>query len=257
MRYYDSLAEVYDNWVLGDPASGACHAFYRRLCLATSGILVEIGVGTGRIALGLAESGRPLIGIDVSERMLAVCRREVDRRGLSGKLTLCRMDAQNLAVRNIDLITLPFRTLGHFTTPQSRLRVFEEVSRALVPGGQFVLDHYVPDRAWAESHDAIPRLMHKAISEMGECLLVWDTYRYDFAAGLMDCLITVERTDSTGSVSRQHTAFPFAWVYPQEVISLAAATGFVVEAVHGTFDGGKFSESSDDHIWILRRNSWR
>ncbi len=254
MSFYDAMAEFYDPWASGDPACEPSCAFYRGLGLANGGTLVEVGVGTGRIAIELASLGRPVIGIDASEPMLAVCRRNAEAAGVPDRLTLCRMDARRLGLRGVDLLTIPFRTIGHFVTPDDRRAVFTQVHAALASGGRFAFDHYVFDRAWAEAHDAVPRLMHASISGTGAGLVVWDTYRYDFAAGRMDCLITVERTASDGTVvSRRHNAFPFAWVDAAEVRTLAAEVGFDIEAVYGDFDGGAFSDASSNQVWILRK----
>ena len=163
------------------------------------------------------------------------------------------MDAQNLGLRNIDLITLPFRTLGHFTSYKARHNLFSQVHAALSPNGYFVFDHYIFDYAWAEAHDGIPRLMYHTFSAEGG-YLIWDTYKYDFASGLMDCVITIERTNLEGIVmKRRHTAFPFAWVAVEEVKDIAADVGFRVEALYGDFNCGVFSQEASDQVWILRK----
>ncbi|TCW34579.1 class I SAM-dependent methyltransferase, partial [Marichromatium gracile] len=254
MSFYDSMSEFYDPWASGDPAYAPSGTFYRSLGLAANGTLVEVGVGTGRIAIELAALGRSVIGIDASEPMLAACRRNAVAAGVLDRLTLCHMDACRLGLCGVDLLTIPFRTIGHFVTPDARRTIFTQVHAALASGGRFAFDHYVFDRAWAEAHDAVPRLMHESISGTGASLVVWDTYRYDFPAGRMDCLITVERTAPNGTViDRQHNAFPFAWLDAAEVRTLAADVGFKVEAVYGDFNGGAFSDTSPDQVWILRK----
>lgn len=254
MPDYDAIAEFYDQWALGDPACLPSETFYRRLCLAAIGTVVEVGVGTGRIALELARHGRSIIGIDISEPMLAACRRKAESLGVTNRLTLCRMDARRLGLRGVDLVILPFRTIGHFTTRAARRAIFAELHAALAPGGRFVFDHYIMDRTWAETHDGVPRLMYRSASFAEDGLFVWDTYRYDFAAGVMDCIVTVERTASDGTVAeRRHTEFPFAWVTPAEVAHLAAEVGFRVESTHGDFDGGPLTHGSSNQVWILRK----
>jgi cyclopropane fatty-acyl-phospholipid synthase-like methyltransferase len=254
MHQYDVIADFYDLWARGDPACLPSENFYRRLCLSTPGTLVEIGVGTGRIALTLASNGRSVVGIDSSEQMLTVCRQKADQLGVSGSIVLIRMDARNLGLRNIDLIILPFRTIGHFTTPEARRQLFSEVHAALSLGGLFVFDHYILDRAWAQAHHCIPRLMHHSRSSTGGGVLIWDTYRYHFTEEHMDCLITLERTDTDGVVvTRRHIAFPFALVAQQEIAQLAAATGFKVDAVHGSFDEDMLTADSTDQVWTLRK----
>ena len=83
---------------------------------------------------------------------------------------------------------------------------------APAPGGRFVFDHYVFNESWARAHDSVPRLLYASPPDEAPGILVWDTYRYDFAARTMHCVITVETIDAGGYVTaRRHTPLNFSW----------------------------------------------
>src|SRR5437763_718991 len=92
MSEYDPLAEVYDRWASGDPASIPCRDFYVDLCRQTSGTILELGIGTGRIALDVACTEHPVFGVDVSRTMLAECQRRAHEKGLLNHLSLMCAD---------------------------------------------------------------------------------------------------------------------------------------------------------------------
>ena len=75
---YDQLSAVYDVWSAADPVAEPTISFYKEIVLKVSGPVLELGIGTGRIAIELMKNGRDVIGIDVSEKIMAVCRRKAE-----------------------------------------------------------------------------------------------------------------------------------------------------------------------------------
>src|SRR5918999_2516213 len=105
---YDPIAEIYDSWsrsVTGDVA------FYVDEARGAARRVVELGVGTGRIALPIARAGIPVIGVDNSERMLDVCRRRAQRAGVEDLLDLRLGDLRDPPVDPpASLVLCPFRS---------------------------------------------------------------------------------------------------------------------------------------------------
>jgi SAM-dependent methyltransferase len=250
---YDALAEIYDRWASGDPAAGPSHDFYVDLCRSCPGRVVELGIGTGRIALDVVCADRPVLGVDGSAAMLEVCRRRAGELGLQEYLTLLHADLQTFDLGwRADLIVLPFRSIGHLLTWPDRRLLLDRVRRHLAPGGRFVFDHYIFSESWAQAHDGVPRLLYA--SPVGEApgILVWDTYRYDFAARTMRCLITVETTDAEGQMaSRRHAPLSFSWFEVPAMRDALTETGLVVEALYGGFDRRPFDEQATDQVWVV------
>src|SRR5947207_11328626 len=133
---YDTIAELYDPWsasVIEDVA------FYLEEARRSGGPIVELGVGTGRIAVPIAADGIRVIGIDSSRAMLDVCAR---RAALAGAAVDLRVgDLRHPPVEEtVPLVICPFRSLLHMDTDDDRREVLASVRKLLEPDGRFVFD---------------------------------------------------------------------------------------------------------------------
>ncbi len=120
---------------------------YRNFARRAEGSVLELGVGTGRVALALAAAGHEVVGIDTSEAMLAIARERARERGLAADFRLGDMRALDLG-RRFELIICPLGGLRHLLSPEERHAALAAVARHLAPGGTFVADvpswHSVP-----------------------------------------------------------------------------------------------------------------
>jgi predicted RNA methylase len=111
MSAYDPIARLYDPWstsVVEDIS------FYVEEALASEGPVVELGVGTGRIAIPTALAGVHVIGVDSSAEMLAVCAERAAEAGVAGRLDLRLGDLRRPPVDElVPLVTCPFRAYLH------------------------------------------------------------------------------------------------------------------------------------------------
>lgn len=259
MTEYDSLADIYEPWSAADPAADPTLQFYTEIAAATSGKVVELGVGTGRIAVEIAvRQQRAIEGVDLSDAMLGECRARARNRGVEHLVKLTKADILTFQLEEpAELIIMPFRTLGHLLSADDKVAALRQIYSQLAPGGLFVFDHYVFNENWARNHNGVPRLMCTIRDKLTRNKeFVWDTYRYDFAAKLMDCVITVEVAGMDGVVfRRQHHPLSFSWVEPDQVRSWAEEIGYEVKKLYGSFDLRPFSLSSTEQIWLLGRAS--
>lgn len=248
---YDPLAWFYRRWSAADPVSDPNHSFYHDL---SSGVdkVVELGIGDGRIAIGVAETGTRVIGVDSSSEMLEECQRAAREARVEDRITLVQEDFRSFEVSPVELVTMPFRTIGHLLSAEHRLAAFRSVRRHLREGGRFVFDHYVLDRRWAEKHNGVPIPM--CSWENGEFRYsVTDVYRYDFERGLMYCSIVVDTFDQDGGLlATVRHPLRFSWLDPNEVPRLAACAGLEIEATYGDYDGSRFDDNASEQIWILK-----
>ena len=105
---------------------------------------MELGIGTGRNALAAAVAGKSVIGVDLSERMLAECRRKAEAVGVTERLDLRCEDARTFSLAEpAALIALPLRGIDHFRTWGDKLALLRNLWQNLRPGGRFVFDHDV------------------------------------------------------------------------------------------------------------------
>jgi SAM-dependent methyltransferase len=255
-RDYDGLADIYDLWSDADPSATPSATFYVERMLRERGHRVELGVGTGRIAIPVLRRGGALTGVDSSPAMLDACRRKAVRAGVSGALELIRQDVRDLDLpAPAELIIFPFRSLGHLLEQADKAACFRSVYANLVPGGRFIFDHYVWNEDWARAHDGVMRPM--VDQQHGQHrLIIQDEYHYRYDEQRMDCAVHIQLVDGPSSevvVDRVET-FEFSWFDVDDARAWATSAGFDVEALHGGFESAEpFGPDATDQVWTLRK----
>jgi SAM-dependent methyltransferase len=229
---YDAIAELYDPWsrsVVEDVA------FYLEEARRSGGPVVELGVGTGRIAVPIAADGTRVIGVDSSRGMLDVCARRAALAGVDLDLRVGDLREPPVHER-VPLVICPFRSLLHMSSGEDRRRAFRSVHSLLVDEGRFVFDVFTPSaddiattqERWLERE---PGIFERA---------VWDE---------------VERTLTlTVRGESGETTMALAWLAPDEWRTLLEEEGFEVEACYGWFDRTPY-KGGEDTVWITRRGS--
>lgn len=253
---YDPLAIIYSFWSDSDPAAKPSLDFYLNCCRASGGPVVELGVGSGRIAVEVACAGIRVIGVDISSAMLEKCREKAKLFGVEKLIDLRFGKIQNFSnPEKVPLVILPFRTLGHLLSKPDRLSTFQNVYKILLPGGRFVFDHYIFNKEWAKNHDGIPLPMGEYLdNDTGIKTQVWDIYHYDYNTQMIKCEIVIEQITLMGTVlSRETNLLIFSWIIPEEVKELAIKSGFQVEHFYGSFNHDFFDSTSKDQVWILQK----
>ena len=231
MSDYDPFAAHYDDW-----ASEMTQdiAWYVELARQAEGPVVELAVGTGRIAIPIArETGKRVIGIDRSPAMLAVGRERAG--GLPVEFR--RGDMRELALDEpVDLIICPYRSMMHMPTWSDRRAVFEAVSASLRPGGRFAWNTFVLSPFLVARFDG----KRQVISED-----LWEEMTYALGDGRLD--ITRGRgADTHGSLS--------LWCVTRgEWDGLIEVAGLETEALYGGFAREDFEDDSDEFVWVARK----
>lgn len=226
MSEYNAWAPVYDAWATGMPEDVA---HYVSLARAADGPIVELAVGTGRVATAVArETGNSVLGIDSSPAMLEIARERAEELPLELRLG----DMRDLELEEAaGLIYVPGRSLLHLRGWQDKRRVFERVAASLRPGGRFAFNAFV------FSHTIAARLDGTTQEQGG----VVHTLRYVPA----DNRIEIERDD--GATIR------LWWATKEEWDGLLDVAGLEVEALYGSFDGQPFDDESLEFVYVARK----
>jgi SAM-dependent methyltransferase len=203
---------------------------YVELAREADGLLVELGVGNGRVAIPVArETGRRVVGIDSSPAMLAQARARAAEAGV--ELDLREDDMRDLELEEpAALIYCPFRALLHLPTWADRRRTFERVAASLQPGGRFAWN------AFAFDHQIAARLDGKHQDEP-----VPPTIRYAVGDNRIDITL-----DDGGSSS-------LWWATKNEWLGLVDVAGLEIEALCGGFDRQPLDEDSREYVFITSR----
>jgi SAM-dependent methyltransferase len=243
---YDGISFWYEKWCTGDEVYELSLKFYVRFLKKFSGPMLELGIGTGRIALELIKQ-KPvtLVGVDISEKMLEQCEKRYltmkKNNLILGELKLVRGYFEEISYQNeFEAVYLPFRTIGHIMTDDVLGQLFQNVYRSLKKGGQFVFDHYIFQKQWAMEHNDVDIVMYRSDSES-----ISDHYIYDFKNGYMKCSIKMN-----GTVVQK---FMFRWIPPDTIRNIASRTGFKIKQCYGDFDETVIGPDALNQIWVLEK----
>jgi len=151
MTLYDRIASIYDPWSRSVTEDVE---FYVEQALAAGGPVVELAVGTGRIAIPIAVAGIDVIGVDSSPAMLEVAHAAADEASVSERVDLRLGDLRDPPVpERVPLVICPFRSLLHMETEDEKLRALRAARNLLESGGSFVFDVFAPSREDIEETD--------------------------------------------------------------------------------------------------------
>jgi SAM-dependent methyltransferase len=234
MSGYDSIARLYDAWSVSVTEDVA---FYVEEALAAGGPVVELGVGTGRIAIPTARAGVPVIGVDSSAGMLAIAAEAARTAGVEQLLELRQGDLRAPPVsERVRLVTCPFRALLHMANEPDRLQALAAARELLVPGGLLIFDVFAPSREDIDATDG--RWLER---EPG----IWEKADWDEA----ERTLTLTVRGSTGETTMQ-----LAWLSELEWRDLLLRSGFEIVACYGWFDRRAY-RGGEDVVWIARKEA--
>jgi SAM-dependent methyltransferase len=226
---YDAIARLYDPWSAGVIED---ISFYVEEALASGGPVVELGVGTGRIAIPTAAAGIHVIGVDSSAGMLEVCAEQARKAGVAERLDLRLGDLRRPPVdERVPLVTCPFRAYLHLATDEARLEALEAARGLLRSGGRLIFDVFKP------SQDDIDETHGRWIErEPG----IDERADWDLVAQTLTLSVRGNGTQSTMQLS---------WLEPERWNALLAEAGFVVDSCFGWFDRRPYS-GGEDTVWV-------
>jgi SAM-dependent methyltransferase len=233
-----SFADRYDEWS-AHMTEDVAH--YVALAREADGPIVELAVGNGRVAIPVArETGRKVVGIDLSRAMLAQAEERAAAAGVD--LELRQGDMRRLELDEpAGLIYSPFRSLLHMPTWADRRTVFERVAGALAPGGRVAWNAFVFDPLIAA------RLSAERVGQHAEGSRIWEQVEYDPTDSRIDITAWVGRP---GEGERKLSLW---WVGRSEWEGLVDVAGLEVEALYGDFDRRPFDSESREFVWVARK----
>ncbi len=251
---YDDFADVYDAWAASAPITRLNHAFYVAKLLEPEGLVVELGVGNGRICIEVAKRAKPIVGVDSSTKILDLCRRRAREAGVSERLTLIQADFRDFELEEpAELITIPFHSIGHLLTLEDKLVAMKRIHSQLRPGGRFIFDHFLFDPGVMQ--EAVPHLRAELRDpESGRDRLLWEVVTRDDENQRIRIVVWTDEIDSGGTVvNRRYRRINLSWLLPEQCRALLDEAGFEIEAVYGDFDENPLERRSTHQIWIARR----
>ncbi len=232
--YGEKIADVYDDWYSSPDES----SITLLSDLAQGGRVLELGIGTGRIAVPLQEKGIDVSGIDASPSMLAKLRDKPAGKDIPVTIgDFCEVPAEG----RYDLIFIVFNTFFSLTTQESQLLCLENVARHLTPRGVFLIEAFVPDIGRFDRGQSV-----RATDVDGNRVNI-DVSRHDPLGQLVTSqhLVLSEKGVRLYPVTIRYT-------WPSELDMMARVAGMKLDDRWGDWKRGRFSADSGKHISVYR-----
>jgi SAM-dependent methyltransferase len=242
------LAALYD---LDAPhGESAAIDWLRGLARMTGGPVLELGVGTGRVAIPLAKDGHEVVGIDRSESMLA--RAESHARTARTSVRLVESDMRSFSLdRAFALITIPFNTFL-MLTPDDRWACLARCREHLAPAGRLAIDIFQPDPNRIAGVDGgVREDWRRRDPDTGHDVTKFSSTRADVDATHFRWWFDEELEG--GGIRRIGRDVTLHFIYRREAELLFPAAGFELDSLHGDYDGSPVEPSSPRLLIVARR----
>lgn len=221
------------------------------------GAILEVGCGTGRVALRLAREGVSVVGLDLYPAMLAVARQK--SQGLSNvRWVEGDMQAFELGER-FDLILIPGHSFQFMLTPADQVACLECIHRHLIADGKLVIHVNRDDLSWLGGLSQGKGTGFELVGEyrkdaMMETVRKWNSWSYEDSTQTASVITAWEIIGKDGVVKERKDSVKkhLHCVFRFEMEHLLARTGFQVDALYGDFFRQELQDTSPDMIWVAR-----
>jgi len=226
----------------------ACHAhrfddisFWTQAASSCRTVL-ELGCGTGRIAIPIAVSGRQVIGIDSNQSMLDQAQRKTRAAGVDIPYILGDMRSFDLGRDDLDLAVLAFNTVNLLLTLDDALACLRCARRHLSPTGRLIIDTFLPSPARLLNEE----LQSDYLLPDGVKIAITAHRSYDPAQQLRTLDLVIR---ASNGAPIETDRFEVHVYYPAELILVLIQAGFDVVATYGSYDQRRLDARS--HRLIL------
>jgi SAM-dependent methyltransferase len=245
---WDEYAAFYD-WENARTLGRRDVAFWRRVALGARGPVLELGCGTGRIALPLGRAGVALVGIDRSASMLARARRRVARARLAGRIRLIRGDIRHLPfpASSFSTVLAPYGVLQSLLRERDLGATLASVHDVLQRGGTLGLDLVADLPAWEEYRKRISLRGWRGRPGGARVTLV-ETVRQDPARRLT--IFDQEFIERRGRERRtRRFALAFRTLSVPQMVRRLERAGFAITALLGDYRGARWDPRAE--VWVI------
>jgi SAM-dependent methyltransferase len=231
-------ARQYDTPGTGPFAPEVLESAVDRLAeLASGGPALEFAIGTGRVAVPLAQRGVPVTGIELSGPMIEQLRTKADEAAIP---VIAGDMATATAPGEYTLVYLVYNTISNLLTQGEQVACFRNAARHLTPGGRFVIELWVPDLR------RLPPGQQATVFTAEPGYIGLDTYDV-----LHQQVVSHHFRFGAGKEARVFRS-PHRYIWPSELDLMALLAGFELESRHADWAGTEFTAESPSHVSVYR-----
>jgi SAM-dependent methyltransferase len=232
--------------------------FYLDQAELTGDPVLELGAGTGRVSWALAEAGRAIVGLDLSEPMLrlAEAKRTTVSPSARGRARFVRGDMADFELGGtFSLVIIPYRGFQVLVSPEDQERSLRCIHHHLQEGGRLIIDLFDPRLDWCTPEPSIPSdlttLRHPVSGNTVKVEKI--RLKTDPVTQVLTERWCFSEIDGGGETSRvEEELLTMRWTYRQEMRYLFQLTGFTVESEFSDFRGSPPAYGKEQ-IWVVRK----
>ena len=255
--YDERVAEYYDLLPLSKDRRDV--EFYLACARAAGGRVLELGCGTGRVLVPIAAAGLEVVGLDLSEAMLAKCREKLRAQPAEAqrRVRLVRGDMTNFSLgETFALVVIPFRPFQHLLSVQQQLACLGNIGRHLVPGGRLVFDVFQPDLR--QLHDPVYRqetdeVPERTLADGRRFRVTSRVLAFRRAEQINEVELIYHITSPDGREERIVEPLTLRYFFRYELEHLLARGGFRVMEVFGDFERSPLRDDSPEMIFVAEK----
>ena len=236
-------------------------AFYVEEARKAGGPVLEIGCGTGRIMIPIAESGVSIVGLDRAPAMLDIARGKVAGRsvGTRQRIRMVESDMRTFDLdQRFDLVVIPYRTFNYMLTEGDQRSVLKCINDHLTECGRLVFDVLDPGQEVIAASQETPggsldHIWKFTHPDSGNRVMAWDTRKFDpFGQTIRVHQFFQELDHEDSEVSITVIPIFYRYLYRYEMQHLLELCGFEVEALYGDFRRSPLHHGNEQ-VWIARK----
>jgi SAM-dependent methyltransferase len=247
--FYDAMAPWYD---LEFDEFDADVDLYRGYAAIVGSPILELGCGTGRLLVPLAEAGYQVTGIDNAPEMLEHARRRLQRAGLDN-VNLRQLDMRALASfpsEHFQMVFCAVNSFLHLETPDDQLLALRGVRSLLKPSGIFVVDLFHPTPSTLLGMD--DRLQHDGGWTLPDGARIdrFSQRHLSPSRQMIETTLFIDRTSPDGDVRRSVSSYRTRYIHQFEMLALLDAAGLELEGVYGSYELEPLEDQSTNMIFV-------
>jgi SAM-dependent methyltransferase len=235
--------------------------WYRQKALDSGGPVLELGAGTGRVTIPIAEAGVRVSALDLDAGMLDRLRQRLAQlpADVQSRVAVHHGDMRTFALdERFALVIIPFRAFLHNVTRADQLAALRSAHAHLNPSGQLAFNVFHPSLEYMAAHAGqnagVWRWVKTHRRSDGEFVVYSDATRYDTVRQRLESMIRIEEFAADGELLRTNMMhLELAYLYPADIYSLLAESGFELVRVSGDFAGRNFEHDRDELVVEARK----